>query len=134
MSNRCQVKFDGIEDLMARIERLGGQAATRGAAEAALTRSHEAVTAKLAPISAAHRLTGATDASLHRTPEIAWEGAGLASVAVGFSISGGGLASVFMMHGTPRMAPVRGMLAAVRNTKALGDAQRQAMQEWMASL
>ena len=47
-------------------------------------------------------LTGATEESLVEKPTIEWNGT-IATVKTGFNIKDGGLASIFLMYGTPRI-------------------------------
>ena len=54
-----------------------------------------------------HTVTGETRKSLYREPVITKEGHDFYSVNVGFDIAEGGLASIFLMYGTPRMKPDR---------------------------
>ena len=52
----------------------------------------------------AHRRTGRTAKSLRKNNKVTWQGT-TASIDVGFDIKGGGLASIFLMKGTPRHEP-----------------------------
>ena len=74
--------------------------------EKALEESKEYVTKKLEAEIKTHRRTGRTEASLDKDSGVEWKGS-LAEIKVGFKISEGGLASIFLMYGTPRMQPDR---------------------------
>lgn len=105
------LELEGLDGLLDRIKKLEGDAKT--VAEAALTETHRIVTAKAEAAMAPANLpakgkysTGGTLRSLRRDAVIEWNGT-VASVPVGFDIEHGGLASIFLMHGTPRMKPDR---------------------------
>lgn len=62
-----------------------------------------------------HR-TGRTAGSLISSPSVEWQGF-VGSVGVGFEIENGGLASIFLMHGTPTIAPDRNLYNSVYGAK-----------------
>lgn len=72
--------------------------------EKALTESKEYVTAKLHQDMKNHHRTGRTESSIDDDLKVEWKGS-QAQVKVGFKISEGGLASIFLMYGTPRREP-----------------------------
>ena len=79
----------------------------RGITEAitnALIKSHEYVTPKLAAEIQKHYRTGRTANSLDTNPKVNYQGDYI-SIGVGFHISEGGLPSIFLMYGTPKMPP-----------------------------
>lgn len=117
MGNSMSLSFDGLDELLKRFE--GQLDMLQPAAGKALEAAHGVVTPKLASAIASHRRTGRTAASLWGYPLIEWQGSTLASVRVGFSISGGGLASVFLMYGTPRIAPDRTLYNALWGTNTM---------------
>ena len=106
MSNKSKIEFEGFEEVIYRLSKLGAN--VKGTTEKALKETHKLITQKAdeavqkANLPAKGKYsTGATEKSLVREAEITWEGTE-ASVKTGFSISKGGLASIFMMYGTPR--------------------------------
>ena len=91
--------------------------------EKALMESKAYVTEKLHQDMKKHHRTGRTEASIDDDSGVEWKGT-LASVKVGFKISEGGLASIFLMYGTPRMQPDRKLYNDV-----YGAATRRKIQE-----
>jgi len=105
--------FDGIlKDLKGMEERL------RPAADAALRAAWESTTPGLERAIWPHTRSGRTAASLIRAPLVHWPDPTTAFIRIGFQISEGGLASVFLMRGT-KYRMKRGM---VRRDGALYDA------------
>ena len=100
MSNKTYLEFDGFDEVIARLNNLNAN--TKNIAEKALKKSHSIITKKAEEAITPHNDTYQTERSLRREAEIEWAGT-LASVKTGFSISDGGLASIFLMYGTPRM-------------------------------
>lgn len=101
------LEFVGFEKVLQRLKSL--EADTKKIAEDALTKTHSIVTSKAEQGMAAGNLPaggkyskGQTLASLQRTPSVEWQG-DVGVVPVGFNIQKGGLASIFLMYGTPRM-------------------------------
>lgn len=91
--------------------------------EKALMESKAYVTEKLHQDMKKHHRTGRTEASIDDDSGVEWKGT-LASVKVGFKISEGGLPSIFLMYGTPRMQPDRKLYNDV-----YGAATRRKIQE-----
>lgn len=100
MANKTRIEFDGFEEVIARLSKLEGN--VKNVTEKALKETHKVITKKAETAIAAHKLTGATQKSLKKNAEISWAGSE-ASVETGFDISNGGLPSIFLMYGTPRM-------------------------------
>ena len=100
MANKTRIEFEGFEEVIARLTKLDGD--IKGVTEKALRETHKVITHKAEEAIAPHKQTGATARSLKRNAEIEWAGT-LASVETGFDISHGGLPSIFLMYGTPRM-------------------------------
>lgn len=100
MANKTRIEFDGFEEVIARLTKLDGD--IKGVTEKALRETHKVITKKAETAIAPHKETGATEKSLKKNAEIKWSGSE-ASVETGFSIRNGGLASIFLMYGTPRM-------------------------------
>ena len=86
-----------------KLEKLGGN--LRGAAEKALKESAEYVNKNLKNDIKSHRRTQQTEKSLRDEEKVKWSGT-TAEIGVGFDISHGGLASIFLMYGTPKHGPV----------------------------
>lgn len=100
MGNKFGIQFDGFDELMENFDRLGGD--LRSVTEDCLKAAHEVVTPKIKTDIQRHKRTGATEKSIKNDVQIEWQGT-TASVGVGFKIGEGGLPSIFLMYGTPRM-------------------------------
>lgn len=100
MAIKMQLEFDGFEKLISKINKMGGD--VKGTTEKALKETHKIVTEKAEIAIAPHRDTGRTERSLQRNARIEWLG-DVGSVEVGFNLKEGGLPSIFLMYGTPKM-------------------------------
>ena len=76
----------------------------RDVANQVLQNSHDMVTADLDRAMKKHNKTGRTSRSILRHSTVQWEGT-IATIDVGFDIANGGLASIYLMYGTPRHPP-----------------------------
>jgi len=130
MTNRFELNFDGLDKIIQQFE--GQDARLRPATEAALKATHAYVTPKLEAAIAPHRRTGRTAGSLRGDAATSWASSWQASIPVGFSIHGGGLASVFLMWGTPRIPRDSRLHAAVfgaATKRAVADIQKKVFTE-----
>ena len=101
--------------------------------EDALKKSAEYVTEQADVAIAKHDLTGATHESLVKDAEVKWMGT-TAEIKVGFDISNGGLASIFLMYGTPTMKPDKNLYSAIygaKTKKAVKELQEKAFYDAM---
>lgn len=98
--NRIGMSFAGFEEMAAEFDALGGE--LREVITECLETSHALVTLKLHADMARHYRTGKTERSILDDAQVEWSGT-MASIDVGFSVRKGGLASIFLMYGTPRM-------------------------------
>ena len=119
--NRIGLQVEGFEELMAKLDEVGGSPAMRRGVEGALITSKEYVTpqieaamAKL-PAGGAYS-TGNTKRSIDKDKSVDWDGT-TATVKVGFDFEESGLTSIFLMYGTPKMPPVAGLKAAIYGSK-----------------
>jgi len=94
------INVDGFDSIISRFERIGVDA--KPITEKAIKESHKLITAKAEQAIATHKATGRTQKSLQKECKVKWSGT-VAESDVGFDISGGGLPSIFLMYGTPRM-------------------------------
>ena len=95
--------FKEFADLAERIENMGGN--LEKACEEALIATHDLITPNLSSGIARHVDTGETKGSLERKPRIVWVNPHKAQVNIGFNLTEGGWPSIFLMWGTPKMAP-----------------------------
>lgn len=124
MGKRLSLDFKGMDEVIQQYEKMGVNIKT--ATESALKATHALVTPKLKAAIKPHKQTGDTEASLGRSPEIEWDGT-KAAVPVGFKIREGGLASIFLMYGTPRMEPDQALYNAIYGAATLRQvSQKQA--------
>lgn len=125
MSNKVYLEFEGFDEAIARLNKLGAN--IKDISEKALKKTHSIITEKAEDAITPHNETHQTEKSLRRKAEIEWAGT-TASVKTGFSISEGGLASIFLMYGTPRMKKDQKMYNAFWS-KSTQDEVREAQKE-----
>lgn len=125
MSNKVYLEFEGFDTAIARLNKLGAN--VKGISEKALKKTHSIITDKAEEAIIPHNETHQTEKSLQREAKIEWVGT-TASVKTGFSISEGGLASIFLMYGTPRMKKDQKMYNAFWS-KSTQEEVRQAQKE-----
>lgn len=102
------------------LEAAGGNAAMKRAVEGGMKPTkqqvNQRVTAAMAPgnLPAGGKYsTGGTMQHLNRDMSVNWEG-NMARMKLGFDLEGDGLASIFLMYGTPHHAPAAGLREALR--------------------
>ena len=95
--------FKEFSDLAERIENMGGS--LEKACEDALLATHDLITPQLSTGIARHVDTGVTQGSLEEAPRVVWLSPTKAQVNIGFNLAEGGWPSIFLMWGTPKMAP-----------------------------
>lgn len=100
--NKIGLQFSGFEETIAKLKELEGD--VKKATEEALIESQSIVAKNAQAAMSKHHRTGGTEESIVVDKKVEWEGF-TASIGVGFDITNGGLASVFLMYGTPRHAP-----------------------------
>lgn len=100
MSTKLKFEFEGFDELIEKLTNLGGD--VRKTAEKGLKECHKQVTKDALQAITPHKDTGVTEKSLYTDGKVEWTGT-QASIPVGFSISKGGIASIMLMYGTPRM-------------------------------
>lgn len=118
--NKCTLEFDGFDRLKKQLDYIGGEA-TKRAVNNALKESEKYIAEQVTQAMRKHNDTGETTRSIISDDNVQWA-ADLASIAVGFDINKGGLASIFLMYGTklhgqPHIEPDRKLYNAVYGTK-----------------
>lgn len=121
MSNKVYLEFDGFDKAISRLNKLGGD--IKGTTEKALKKTHSIITQKAEEAIAPHNKTRQTEKSLRKDAKIEWAGT-IASVKTGFSISEGGLASIFLMYGTPRQSKDQKMYNAFWSKNTRDEVQK----------
>ena len=117
------LQFDGWEETITKLNSLAGNSGTAKAVEEALISSKEYVNEQLdkAVISASlpakgKYSTGDTRKSINKDSVVQWQGQ-TASIKVGFDFKKSGTTSIFLMYGTPKMKPAKGLKNAVYGAK-----------------
>lgn len=111
------LRFDGWKDYMAKLDEIGGSDAMVRGVFAGLTSSQQYVAKQLEekiqnlPAKGKYS-TGVTKKSIIKDGEV-WGSASYYYANVGFDFGESGTTSIFLMYGTPRMSPVKGLKAAV---------------------
>lgn len=120
-ADKMGLEFEGFEAAIKRLEKLEGD--VKKVTETALKETHKIVTAKAQESAQKSNLPAhgkysheKTLKSLKTEADVQWSGTE-AFVPVGFSISKGGLPSIFMMYGTPRYMKNQKMYNAFWSTK-----------------
>ena len=121
MANKTRIEFEGFEEVVARLTELGADVPK--ITEKALKETHKHITQQAEKAISPHHLTGETEDSLVRQANVEWLGT-LASVETGFSIRKGGLASIFLMYGTPRMNKDQKLYNAFFGSKTKNDVMK----------
>ncbi len=134
MANRMEIQTKGLEELIGRIDKAGGD--MKAAVNQALTKGKEAVQPDIEEAIRRHRRTGRTEASLDNDMRVAWDGT-VGSIDIGFHIRKGGLPSIFLMYGTPRIQPDKKLYNAVYGPTArrkAKEAEEEALRGFMKKL
>lgn len=97
--NKLTIDFKGFEEMYAKLDRLDSN--VNKATEEALQKSKRLVHTQLGQAMSPHNNTYKTVKSLTKDNTVEFSGT-KASINVGFDIANGGLASIFLMYGTPR--------------------------------
>ena len=122
--NRMGLQFDGWEETITKLNNLAGNSGTAKAVSEALIKSKEyvnegiekAVNSGSLPAKGKYS-TGDTKSSINRDSEVQWQGQ-TASIKVGFDFKKSGTTSIFLMYGTPKMKPAKGLKNAIYGSKA----------------
>ena len=112
--NKLTIDFKGFDEYMEKLERLGSD--TKALTEKALKASFEKVTPGIGCAIDNHKRTRTTKKSLVSHSQVKWQGT-VGRVEVGFDIPNGGLASIFLMYGTPRMEPDMNLYNSIYGSK-----------------
>lgn len=128
MSNRCYLEFEGFDEVIKRLTNLEGD--VKETSERALKECHKVVTRKAEESVKKSNLPakgkfskGDTSKSLYKEAKVEWKGT-IASIKTGFSISNGGLASIFMIYGTPRYMKNQKMYNAFWGKKTIDEVKK----------
>lgn len=119
--NKIGLQVKGFEEYMSKLDELGGTDAMKRGVEAALKTSKQYVTpqieAAMTHLPAGGKYsTGETKKSIDKDMAVEWDGTS-GSIKIGFDFKKSGMTSIFLMFGTPKMAPVPGLKDAIYGTK-----------------
>lgn len=113
---RWGVEFKDFERLSQQLEKLASKEVLRNTTEKALKETHKIITEKTDEAIKEHKRTGRTEGSIKQDADVNWT-SDVGFVDVGFNVKEGGLASIFLMFGTPRMKPDTDLFNAVYGQK-----------------
>lgn len=138
MGKKFKLEFDGLNEMIGTLESLNGD--LKATTESALKATFGVVTPNLRKAVNGSQYnfnrTGQTKKSLVGSPEIEWEGQ-VGAVPIGFDIGGGGLASIFLMYGTPTITPDRNLYNALFGSKVqkqVAEIQREVFDKRIARM
>lgn len=120
--SKCYLDFSGMKKLMERYEKMGGN--VKQAAEDALKATHKQITPGIEQAWQPHNVkyTGNTGKTIVKEPCVEWEGL-VSSVDIGFDITNGGMPSIYLMYGTPRITPDRNLYNSIYGSKTRKEAK-----------
>lgn len=108
--NRLTIDHSVFEKYAEDLERLGGN--LKMTADKCLRESKQLVDQQTHAAMKKHYRTGRTERSITDNAKVTWSG-NIGEVHVGFDIANGGLPSIFLMYGTPKMAKDQKLYNAV---------------------
>lgn len=136
MRKRFVIEVKGLDLLMRRLEKLNGD--SKKIAEKCLEKGHDIITPKATEAAQKQNLpakgryyTGKTVRSVKKDNRVDWHGT-VGQEDVGYSVSKGGLAWIFMMWGTPRYMKNKKMWSAfygAATKREVGAAQEKIFYE-----
>lgn len=130
--NKFSIEFEQFKQLEKQLEALAGMDGVIRATESALKATDDYVTKEVDKAVSNSRYnfnrTGTTKKSIDRDNAIEWDGT-VASAKAGFTISKGGLPSVFLMYGTPKIRPDTNLKNAAKGTGIHRDKINKLQQE-----
>jgi hypothetical protein len=115
------LQFDGWEETIAKLDELGGSSAVKRGVEKALSASKEYVNPLInqamtkLPAKGKYS-TGDTRESINNDMKVEWQGTS-GSIKIGFDFKKSGPKSIFLMYGTPKMSPAKGLKNAIYGAK-----------------
>lgn len=127
--NKLTLRFDGLEEYIQQLENLGKD--IRPVVEESLIESKRLVHQGIETAMTRHNRTCQTVKSLVRENKVEWNGS-VASINAGFDLGNGGMPSIYLMYGTPRMAKDQKLYNAIYGTsirKKVSELQKKLFQE-----
>ena len=134
--NKIGLNFKGFEEYIAKLDELGNGAAMKQGVESALKASKNYVTPQINTAMAKGNLPAKgkysnndTKQSIDTDMTVEWEGM-KGKIKIGFDFSKSGMTSIYLMHGTPKMPPVKGLKNAIygaKTKKEIGKIQEETL-------
>lgn len=127
--NKIGLQFAGFEEVISNFEKLGGD--VKAATNEALIESQKYIAEQAHTAMVPHKKTGDTEGSIVEDGKVTWSGM-TAEINVGFDLTKGGMPSIFLMYGTPRMSKDTNVYNAVygnKTKKAVAKLQEQKFKE-----
>lgn len=112
--NKIGLEVKGFEEMITHLDELEGD--LNEAVSGCLRVANNTVASKLEQDIHKHKRTGLTAGSIVTKANVKWEGS-MASVDVGFDLKKGGMPSIFLMYGTPRMAKDQSLYDDIYGTR-----------------
>lgn len=131
---KMRLEFAGFEEYAEKLDKLGGD--LKKTTERALIATHEHITPKVEEAFAKHNVkySHETAKSIKKKSAVEWNGA-VAEIGVGFKISDGGLPSIFLMYGTPKIQPDKKLYNSIYgDKKKVRELQEKIFAEEIAKL
>lgn len=130
--SKFSIENEQLKQLEKQLEALAGMDGVIRATESALQATDNYVTTEVDKAVANSRYnfdrTGTTKKSIDRNKTVEWNGT-VASAKAGFTISKGGLPSIFLMYGTPKLKPDTNLKNAAKGTGIHKDKINKLQQE-----
>lgn len=131
MSKKMQILFNGFETLAETLDKISND--IKPATSEALKETQKFIAPKLHKAMQPHHRTGKTEKSIIDAAKIEENGNKL-SIDVGFRIRQGGMPSIFLMHGTPRMEKdtrLYNALYGVKTRREIKELQTKIMNKYI---
>ena len=125
---RFGIQFEGFEELIEAYDKLGGD--LKKVASDCLDEATKLVHPELKKQMEKHKRTGTTENSI-KDGKVEWEGT-TGSIPVGFDLKYGGMPSIYLMYGTPRMQKDTKLYNAIYGAstqKKVSEAQREILEK-----
>lgn len=111
---KLKIEFDGFNEVVQRLKDFGAD--VQKTADSALMESKKIVNRNLEAAMQKHNKTHETVNSLDTESKVMWVG-DVGTIHVGFNLAKGGVPSIFLMYGTPRMKKDSKLYNAVYGSK-----------------
>lgn len=118
---KMKIDFEGFNEVITRLSKLEGD--TKKVMEEALEQSKKHVQSNLTEAMRKHNRTHRTVDSIDENSKTEWTGT-IGKIDVGFNIKNGGLPSIFLMYGTPKMKKDQRLYNAIYGKKTRDEVHK----------